>query len=60
MLNIFANAINTATRMGPVHTPSNPAASSAPKKNWLPKGHWFLQRDKDFRPTNQRRGPSEF
>lgn len=60
MLNIFANSIKTATRMGPTHTPDTPTASPVPKKSWLPKGHWFLQRDKDFRPTGQRCGSREF
>lgn len=59
MLNIYANAFRTATRMGPVHSPDKPAADNTSKKAWLPNGHWWVQQKQDLRPATRRPYPDE-
>jgi hypothetical protein len=56
MLNIYANAFRTATRMGPVKSVDTPAMAKPAKKSWLPKGHWWIQQDRGAAPVGRRFG----
>jgi hypothetical protein len=52
MLNIYANAIRTATRTGPIHNNETPAKTAAPK-TWLPNGHWWLRAERTLDETRR-------
>ncbi len=51
MLLIYANTFRTATRSGTIKMPGT--KQTAPRKRWLPKGHWFVQSSHDIDPKKQ-------
>jgi hypothetical protein len=51
MLLIYANTFRTATRSGAIKAPET--KPKAPRKRWLPKGHWFVQSSHDSDPNKQ-------
>ncbi|UOA26005.1 hypothetical protein [Pseudosulfitobacter sp. DSM 107133] len=46
MLNIYADTFRTATRTNTTRVYDAPA--KAPRKRWLPKGHWFVRPARDI------------
>lgn len=49
MLTILADTFRTATRTEKMRVYDTP--DNAPRKRWLPKGHWFVQPPRDTDPT---------
>ncbi len=47
MLTIYAKSFMTATRLDAPHIRDAPKPS-APKRRWLPVGHWWLQNKRDI------------
>lgn len=51
MLLIYANTFRTATRSGAIKV--RDTKPKAPRKRWLPKGHWFVQSSRDIDPKKK-------
>ena len=45
MLNIYAQAFMTATRTNTTLVRDAQPEPNPVKRRWLPKGHWFVQRE---------------
>jgi len=43
MLNIYANSMMTATRLGHTKVRDVAPQPASAKKSWLPKGHWWTR-----------------
>ncbi len=50
MLNIYAKTFRTATRTETAHEQEKP---DAPRKRWVPEGHWFTQAPRTQEPDKR-------